>query len=164
MAVHKGGKRASISFPELREDELEEVVASQAVELKTSHDALEQSQRMATLGTLVVALPLFFVSWWMADGHWPDALPERAVAATVYLGAVGSVLGFALYYYMIKHMEAGRIALITLITPVLALLLGHGLNDEAVLPQVWLGTASILLGLCLHRWGESWTYALMRRG
>ena len=117
-----------------------------------------------TLGTLVVALPLFFASWWLTDGHWPTELPERAVAATVYLGAVGSVLGFALYYYMIKHMEAGRIALITLITPVLALLLGHGLNDEAVLPQVWLGTASILLGLCLHRWGESWTYALMRRG
>ena len=117
-----------------------------------------------TLGTLVVALPLFFASWWLADGHWPDALPERAIAATVYLGAVGSVLGFALYYYMIKHMKAGRIALITLITPVLALLLGHGLNDEAVLPQVWLGTASILFGLCLHRWGESWTYALMRRG
>jgi drug/metabolite transporter (DMT)-like permease len=51
-------------------------------------------------------------------------------------------------------MEAGRIALITLITPVMALLLGHGLNDEAVLPQVWLGTASIVLGLCLHHWGE----------
>lgn len=117
-----------------------------------------------TLGTLVVALPLFFASWWLADGHWPDELPGRAVAATVYLGAVGSVLGFALYYYMIKHMEAGRIALITLVTPVLALLLGHGLNDEAVLPQVWLGTASILLGLGLHRWGERWTYALLRRG
>jgi drug/metabolite transporter (DMT)-like permease len=115
-----------------------------------------------TLGTLVVALPLFFASWWLADGHWPTELPERAVAATVYLGAVGSVLGFALYYYMIKHMEAGRIALITLVTPVLALLLGHGLNDEAVLPQVWLGTASILLGLCLHRWGERWIARFQR--
>lgn len=116
-----------------------------------------------TLGTLVVALPLFFASWWLADGHLPDALPERAVAATVYLGAVGSVLGFALYYYMIKHMEAGRIALITLITPVLALLLGHGLNDEVVLPQVWLGTASILFGLGLHRWGEQWAAYLPTR-
>lgn len=109
-----------------------------------------------TLGTLVVALPLFLSVWWVADGHWPASLPERAMAATLYLGVFGSVLGFALYYYMIKHMEAGRIALITLITPVLALLLGHGLNNEAVLPHVWLGTASIVLGLCLHRWGERW--------
>ena len=106
-----------------------------------------------TLGSLIVALPLFFAAWWLADGHWPAALPQRAVAATLYLGVFGSVLGFALYYYMIKHMEAGRIALITLITPVLSLLLGHGLNNEAVLPQVWLGAASIILGLCLHRWG-----------
>jgi len=109
-----------------------------------------------TLGILVVALPLFFAGWWLVDGHIPAAIPERAVAATVYLGTFGSVLGFALYYYLIKHMEAGRIALITLITPVMALLLGHGLNNEAVLPQVWLGTASIVSGLCLHRWGERW--------
>lgn len=71
---------------------------------------------------------------------------------------IGSVLGFALYYYMIKHMEAGHIASITLVTPVLALLLGlgYGLNDEVVLPQVWLGTASIISGLCQHRWSGHW--------
>ncbi len=109
-----------------------------------------------TLGSLIVALPLFFAAWWLADGHVPAQLPQRAVAATVYLGVFGSVLGFALYYYMIKHMEAGRIALITFVTPVTALLLGHGLNNEAVLPQVWLGTACVLSGLCLHRWGAQW--------
>ena len=109
-----------------------------------------------TLGSLSVALPLFFLVWWFADGHVPASLPQRAVAAIIYLSLFGSVLGFALYYYMIKHMDAGRIALITLITPVVALLLGRGLNHEAVLPQVWFGTASILLGLCLHRWGAQW--------
>ena len=109
-----------------------------------------------TFGSLIVALPLFFAAWWLADGSLPEAWPERALAATVYLGVLGSVLGFALYYYMIKHMEAGRIALLSLVTPVLALVLGHVLNDEAVLPQVWLGTASIILGLCLHRWGGQW--------
>jgi len=109
-----------------------------------------------TLGTLVVALPLFFIAWYLADGHLPDAMSERAVAATVYLGVFGSVLGFVLYYYLIKNMEAGSVALIALVTPVMALLLGHGLNNEEVLPQVWLGTLCILLGLCLHRWGEQW--------
>lgn len=109
-----------------------------------------------TLGILMVALPLFFGAWWLMDGRLPAEVPARSAAATVYLGAVGSVLGFALYYYLIKHMEAGRIALITLITPVMALLLGHALNNEEVLPQVWLGAACILLGLCLHRWGGQW--------
>jgi drug/metabolite transporter (DMT)-like permease len=100
-----------------------------------------------TLGILVVALPLFFAAWWLVDGHVPEAVPERAVAATLYLGTFGSVLGFALYYYLIKNMEAGRIALITLITPVIA---------------VWLGTASIVLGLGLHRWGEQWVKLVAR--
>ncbi len=109
-----------------------------------------------TLGILVVALPLFFGAWWLIDGHVPAEVPERSIAATVYLGTFGSVLGFALYYYLIKHMEAGRIALITLITPVMALLLGHALNNEEILPQVWLGTACIVSGLCLHRWGAQW--------
>ncbi len=104
-----------------------------------------------TMGSLTVALPLFFIAWYLADGRWPDGIGARTAAAIVYLGVVGSVLGFMLYYYMIKHMETGRIALINLITPVLALLLGHALNDEAVLPQVWFGTVLILLGLALHR-------------
>ncbi|MDZ4201322.1 MAG: DMT family transporter [Gallionella sp.] len=116
-----------------------------------------------TFGTLIVALPLFLLAWWLADGHLPAAPPQQAVAATVYLGVFGSVLGFALYYHLIKHMDTGRVALITLITPVLALLLGHGLNNEAVLPQVWLGTACILFGLGLHRWGAQWAVSLPLR-
>jgi len=116
-----------------------------------------------TLGSLAVALPLFFIAWWLADGHLPAAIPERAIAATLYLATFGSVLGFVLYYYMIKHMEAGRVMLITLITPVLALLLGHGLNHEEVLPHVWFGTAFILLGLCMHRWGVVWLAYLPAR-
>lgn len=107
-----------------------------------------------TLGTLTVGLPLFLAAWWLSDGHLPSAMSPQALISTVYLGVFGSVLGFMLYFYMIKHMEAGRVALITLITPVMALLLGHGLNNEAVLPQVWFGTALILLGLGVHRWGK----------
>ncbi len=114
-----------------------------------------------TFGTLMVALPLFFASWYLMDGHAPNAVSQQALASTVYLGVFGSVLGFALYYYLIKNMDTGNVALITLITPVMALLLGHGLNNEAVLPQVWLGTASIVLGLCLHHWGARW-WAIMR--
>ena len=106
-----------------------------------------------TFGSLSVALPLFFMAWWLFDGHIPDSIPTRAMSAIIYLGSVGSVLGFLLYYYLIKHMDTGRIALINLITPVLSLLLGHTLNNEEILPQVWLGASCILLGLAVHRWG-----------
>lgn len=105
-----------------------------------------------TTGTLAVALPLFGLVWWLVDGHVPSAVPPRAGAAIVYLGVFGSVLGFALYYYVIKHMEAGKVSLITLVTPVLALLLGSLLNGEDVTTRVWLGAALIGLGLSVHQW------------
>ena len=140
-------------------------VVFQALGLVWIKKVADDSPPLATtFGSLAVALPLFFAVWWLADGHWPAALPDRATAAIIYLGTVGSVLGFMLYYYMIKHMDTGRIALITLVTPVLALLLGHGLNNEAVLPQVWFGTAFILLGLGLHRWGVQWLVYLSAGG
>jgi len=112
-----------------------------------------------TCGTLAVSLPLFLLAWFVLDGHVPQGATHQSIAATLYLGVFGSVLGFALYYYLIKHMDTARVALITLITPVMALLLGHALNDEAILPQVWLGTASIVLGLGLHQWGGRWMHA-----
>lgn len=119
----------------------------------------DSSPVAVNLGSLLVALPGFFLVWLLSDGQWPSALPERAALAIIYLAAFGSVVGFVLYYYMIKHMEAGRVALITLVTPVLALLLGHGLDGEAVSGQVWLGTAAIMGGLSLHQWGERWLAA-----
>lgn len=106
-----------------------------------------------TVGALAVALPLFaLVWWWSADARVPASVPLRAGAAIVYLGVFGSVIGFALYYYVIKHLETGKVALITLVTPVLALLLGSAVNDEQVGVRVWLGALLIGLGLSVHQW------------
>lgn len=105
-----------------------------------------------TAGSLLVATPLFTLMWWLTGAELPVDAPPRALVAIVYLGVFGSVLGFALYYYVIKHAEAARVALITLVTPVLALMLGSVLNGEVVSTRVWTGTGLICLGLSLHQW------------
>ncbi len=105
-----------------------------------------------TLGTLTVSLPLFGVVWWLGDGQLPAVVPPRAGAAIAYLGVFGSVIGFAMYYYVIKHLETAKVALITLITPVIALFLGHWFNGEKIGMRLWIGTALILLGLSAHQW------------
>ncbi|MGB0713915.1 MAG: DMT family transporter [Gammaproteobacteria bacterium] len=99
-----------------------------------------------TTGGLWVSAPLLAAAWWVsAEG---PRMPEpRSAAAIVYLGIIGSVLGFSLYYYVLKHVEAVRVALITLITPVSALLLGHLLADEPLTPRVLWGTALVVFGL-----------------
>ena len=105
-----------------------------------------------TVGTLTVSLPFFGLVWYLTDGQIPAMISPRSGAAIVYLGVFGSVIGFALYYYVIKHLDTSKVALITLITPVIALLLGHWLNGEIIGLRLWLGTALILLGLSVHQW------------
>ncbi|MDO9008297.1 MAG: DMT family transporter [Thiobacillus sp.] len=106
-----------------------------------------------TTGSLGVATPLFVLAWVVADAaQLPVDITPRAGAAMVYLGVFGSVVGFTLYYYVIKHMDAGRVALITLITPVSALLLGQALNAEFIPARGWVGIALIGAGLLLYEW------------
>lgn len=88
----------------------------------------------------------------IAAGPLPEAIPMKAGLAVLYLGVFGSVAGFALYYYVTKHLTAGTVSLITLVTPVTALVLGHVLNAERIPEIVWLGIALIGSGLALNQW------------
>ncbi len=100
-----------------------------------------------TAGGLLVAVPLFLLSWFLQGETWPALIDDRALGSIVYLGVVGSVLGFALYFYVLRHVETTRVALITLMTPVIALLAGQWLNGEVIDARVWAGAALIMLGL-----------------
>lgn len=106
-----------------------------------------------TAGALLIVVPLFFLTWLVLDGHAPAALPARALGAIIYLGVIGSVVGFTLYFYVVKRVEANKAALITLITPVAALLVGNLFNGERLGARIWIGTALVLAGLALHQWG-----------
>lgn len=105
-----------------------------------------------TSGALMLVAPMFLLSWAIFDGTLPLSIAPRAGWSIIYLGIFGSVLGFNFYFYVIKLMEAGQIALITLITPVSALLLGQVLNGEKIQTGIWIGTACILCGLLSHQW------------
>lgn len=106
-----------------------------------------------TTGSLGVAVPGFVLAWLLADAaQLPADTTLRASAAIVYLGVLGSVVGFTLYYYVIKHLDAGRVALITLVTPVSALLLGQAFNAEFIPGRGWAGIALIGVGLVLYEW------------
>lgn len=114
---------------------------------------LRASSLAITTGSLGVAAPCFVLAWLLSDSvQPPSATTLRAGAAIVYLGILGSVVGFTLYYFVIKHLNAGRVALITLITPVSALLLGQALNHEWIPGSGWAGIALIGAGLLLYEW------------
>lgn len=107
-----------------------------------------------TSGGLVVALPLYLITWVLVDGRLPATIPDKALASIVYLGVFGSVMGFILFFYVLKHVEASRVGLIPLVTPVSALAIGSLVNGEAIPSVVWSGTGLILLGMSVYQWGH----------
>jgi len=115
-----------------------------------------------TNGGLLIAAPLYLVTWLLFSDGWPESISTRTAMSISYLAVFGSVLGFIMYFYVLKHIEASRVALVTLLTPVLALLLGQGLNNEIINPAVWLGTFCILVGMSVYQWGARLVLSLRK--
>jgi len=108
-----------------------------------------------TAGGLSFAVPLLLLTWLIIEGRPPAAVPLRALLSIVYLGIVASAIGFALYYHVLRRMTVSRVSLITLVTPVLALVLGKLLNDEPLSSAVLLGGAGVIAGLLVYEFGET---------
>lgn len=106
-----------------------------------------------TAGSIVIALPLFYLNC-LVSGGWPETIPMKSALSILYLGLIGSAVGFPLYFYLLKKLSPERVAIVTLLTPVTALLLGAFLNNEPISSKVWFGTALILMGLTIYEYGK----------
>lgn len=113
-------------------------------------------------GALLFALPCYLATWWIFDGQLPEHVPQRAWLSIIYLGVVGSGIGFILFYYTLRRIEAARLALIPLITPINALVVGHLLDGEVLEMRVLGGAGLILSGLLFYELGERFAAALRR--
>lgn len=103
-----------------------------------------------TAGSLAIAVPLFILNWIWFGPALTLSIDNKTIAAILYLAIIGTGIGFPLYFYVLKHLSAGHVSLITLITPVTALLLGSYFNAEYISSRVWAGTGLIMLGLFVH--------------
>ncbi|MGZ8136365.1 MAG: DMT family transporter [Methylococcaceae bacterium] len=101
-------------------------------------------------GGLLVALPAYLITWGLIDGHWPTSLSTTSLAAIIYLGVIATTIGFVLYYYLLTHLKATQVALITLVSPALALMLGHAVNHEPLTIKILTGASLILFALVMH--------------
>jgi len=106
-------------------------------------------------GGLLFSRPLFMMTYIIYAPPLPESIPYKAMWSIVYLGIVGSVIGFVCFYYLLRHLTASTVALITLITPVVALWIGYVFNAELISTNIYVGTVFVLLGLGLHQWGDA---------
>jgi len=108
-----------------------------------------------TVGALTLSLPFFITSWLLLDGSFDTSQWQiRSIWATIYLGVFGSLIGFFAYFFVLQRLTASTVALITLVTPVVALTLGAVLNDEVIHSKLVFGALLVILGLTIYHWGE----------
>jgi len=77
--------------------------------------------------------------------HWTG----MAVISLLYLVIVGSVIAFALYYWLVRHMDVTNTMLIALVTPVTAIILGMIVLHEELNWRLLAGGACIISGIAL---------------
>ena len=114
------------------------------------------SGSVTSVGALWLAAVLFSLTWLMfapAGELWPSGLSERAWVAIVYLALFGSVLGFMLFFFALRHLPASLMGLVTLLAPVLALWLGWWIEGEVLSQAAMFGTLLVLGGLAWAQWG-----------
>jgi len=75
--------------------------------------------------------------------HWT----AKAVICLLYLVVVGSVIAFALYYWLVRNMDVTNTMLIALVTPVVAVMLGMIVLHEKLNWRLLAGGACIISGL-----------------
>ncbi|MFI3186792.1 MAG: DMT family transporter [Methylococcaceae bacterium] len=101
-------------------------------------------------GGLLLSLPAYLVTWALVDGHWPTGITPLSLASIIYLGTVATTFGFILYYYLLLYQSATKVALVTQVSPVMALFLGHAVNHEPLTIKVVTGALLIVGALLIH--------------
>jgi drug/metabolite transporter (DMT)-like permease len=65
----------------------------------------------------------------------------------LYLAVFGSVIAFLLYFWLLKHWDATRAGMLSVLTPVIAVVLGSIFRSEPLTPRLIVGTALVLTGV-----------------
>jgi drug/metabolite transporter (DMT)-like permease len=105
-----------------------------------------------TSGTLWVSSIGFLLTVPVFGIQIPSEVSVASWIGLGYLISCGSLLGFILYFYILKHLPTARVALITLIAPVLAMLWGNLLKEEVLTFTSFLGCFVLLFALALYQW------------
>ena len=92
-------------------------------------------------------IPLLVVGFLMEGTPLNFRWTKLAVISLFYLALVGSSLAFMLFYWLVRHMAVTNTMLISLVTPVIAVLLGMGTIGERVTVRMVVGGAGILMGI-----------------
>jgi len=103
---------------------------------------------------MLCGLPLIIIYSLIAEGNplnfnWSG----KAIACVLYLAVFGTVAAFWLYYWLLARIESTKAMMISLITPLLAVVIGWLVLGESLPPQTGIGGVLIIasIGLIVFR-------------
>ncbi|MFW6743079.1 DMT family transporter [Acinetobacter pittii] len=85
--------------------------------------------------------------WQYAPTHLPEA---KSLFALIYTVLMASLVAMFCYFKLIQNIQATTLSLTTVITPMLAMMIGAALNHEQLSIMVFVGAIIILSGLFLY--------------
>jgi putative membrane protein PagO len=83
------------------------------------------------LQLLIGSIGLFWATW-AVESHQQSDWSNTAIFCLLFLAFIGSAAAFAVYYWLLKHIQPYEIATINLVVPIVAVLEGSLLGHEAI--------------------------------
>jgi drug/metabolite transporter (DMT)-like permease len=77
------------------------------------------------------------------------AVTLRSFGAMTYLAAIGSIVGFSAYLWLLRNVEATRVSTYAYVNPAVAVFLGSWLGGEKLAPELLAGSALVVFGIGL---------------
>ncbi len=85
--------------------------------------------------------------WQYAPTHLPEA---KSLFALIYTVLMASLVAMFCYFKLIQNIQATTLSLTTVITPMIAMIIGAALNHEQLSIMVFVGAFIILSGLFIY--------------
>jgi drug/metabolite transporter (DMT)-like permease len=99
-----------------------------------------------TTGQMLVGLvPLLFIALTREGNPFAASWTPRAIAALLYLALAGSVAAFWLNYWLLSRIGATKLLAMSLVEPLIAVVLGAVVLDEALPAGTLIGGTCILV-------------------
>ena len=109
-----------------------------------------QAMAQATGSILVSTLIAILVVPWIWQ-YVPTQMPSaKSLLALFYTVIMASLIAMFCYFKLVQNHKPTTLSLTTVMTPLLAILIGAFLNDEQLSVQVFVGASIVLFGLLLY--------------
>ncbi len=118
-------------------------LAIRATRLATASPEKTLAYQLGVSGVLLAVGTL-----WQGES-WPQTLSWMAGASLVYQTVIVVFASYLLWFWLVRHYPATRLAAFTLLTPVFGLLMGVALLDEPLTLRLLLALGGVAIGMVL---------------